>query len=91
MLCAAVPHLRAQAREDRIALGTRGEPRVDRGHLRRRGPRRLRVVEGGLVALTRVAAMELAKDGITANALAPFAATRVTERIVPKTDAETRY
>ena len=47
--------------------------------------------KAGLVALTRVAALDLARSGVTANALAPFAATRVTESIVPQTDAQAAY
>jgi len=47
--------------------------------------------KGGLVALTRVAALDLARAGITANAVAPFAATRVTDSIVPQTDAQIAY
>ena len=47
--------------------------------------------KGGLVSLTRVAALDLARAGITANAVAPFAATRVTDSIVPQTDAQTAY
>jgi len=47
--------------------------------------------KGGLLALTRVAALDLARSGVTANAVAPFAATRVTEAIVPQTDAQAAY
>jgi NAD(P)-dependent dehydrogenase (short-subunit alcohol dehydrogenase family) len=47
--------------------------------------------KGGLLALTRVTALDLARAGITANAVAPFAATRVTESIVPQTDAQAAY
>jgi NAD(P)-dependent dehydrogenase (short-subunit alcohol dehydrogenase family) len=47
--------------------------------------------KGGLVALTRVAALDLARSGVTANAVAPFAATRVTEAIVPQTEAQAAY
>ncbi|HEV2642468.1 MAG TPA: SDR family NAD(P)-dependent oxidoreductase [Candidatus Elarobacter sp.] len=47
--------------------------------------------KGGLVALTRVTALDLARAGITANAGAPFAATRVTDSIVPQTDAQAAY
>ena len=47
--------------------------------------------KGGLVALTRVAALDLARSNITANALAPFAATRVTESIVPQNEAQAAY
>jgi NAD(P)-dependent dehydrogenase (short-subunit alcohol dehydrogenase family) len=47
--------------------------------------------KAGLVALSRVAALDLARSGVTANALAPFAATRVTESIVPQNDAQAAY
>ena len=44
--------------------------------------------KAGLFGLTRVAAMELAPEQITVNAVAPFAATRVTDAIEPATDAQ---
>ncbi|MDB5093814.1 MAG: hypothetical protein JWO85_1915 [Candidatus Eremiobacteraeota bacterium] len=47
--------------------------------------------KAGLVALARVAALDLARSGVTANALAPFAATRVTDSIVPQNDAQAAY
>ncbi len=47
--------------------------------------------KAGLVGLTRVAAMDLARAGITANAVAPFAATRVTDIIQPANDAQAAY
>jgi NAD(P)-dependent dehydrogenase (short-subunit alcohol dehydrogenase family) len=47
--------------------------------------------KGGLTALTRIVAMDLARNGITANAIAPFAATRVTESIVPANDEQRTY
>jgi len=47
--------------------------------------------KGGLIALTRVAALDLARSGVTANAVAPFGATRVTESIVPANDAQAAY
>ncbi len=47
--------------------------------------------KAGLVGLTRVAAMDLARAAITANAVAPFAATRVTEIIQPANDAQAAY
>ena len=40
--------------------------------------------KAGLVALTRVTALDMARSGITANAIAPFAATRVTGSIKPR-------
>lgn len=47
--------------------------------------------KAGLFGLTRVAAMELAPEGITVNAVAPFAATRVTDAIEPDTAAERAF
>jgi len=38
-----------------------------------------------------VAAHDLARSGITANAIAPFGATRVTDSIVPANDAQAAY
>lgn len=40
--------------------------------------------KGGLIALSRIAALDLAQYGVTVNAIAPFAHTRVTE-IIPET------
>ena len=47
--------------------------------------------KAGLVGLTRVTAMDLARSGITCNAVAPFAATRVTRSIAPANDAQAAY
>lgn len=47
--------------------------------------------KAGLVGLTRVVAMDLSRNGITCNAVAPFAATRVTESIQPANDAQSQY
>jgi NAD(P)-dependent dehydrogenase (short-subunit alcohol dehydrogenase family) len=47
--------------------------------------------KGGLMALSRVAALDLARNGIASNAVAPFAATRVTDTIKPANDAQAQY
>ncbi|MBV8600820.1 MAG: SDR family NAD(P)-dependent oxidoreductase [Candidatus Eremiobacteraeota bacterium] len=47
--------------------------------------------KAGLVGLTRVAALDMARTGVAVNAVAPFAATRVTESIVPQNDAQAAY
>jgi NAD(P)-dependent dehydrogenase (short-subunit alcohol dehydrogenase family) len=47
--------------------------------------------KAGLVGLTRTTAMDLARSGIRCNAVAPFAATRVTESIQPANDAQAAY
>ena len=47
--------------------------------------------KAGLVGLTRVAALDLARAKVTCNGVAPFAATRVTESIKPANDAQAAY
>lgn len=47
--------------------------------------------KAGLVGLTRVVAMDMARSGVTCNAVAPFAATRVTETIQPANEAQAAY
>ena len=47
--------------------------------------------KAGLLGLTRVVAHDLARSGITCNAIAPFAATRVTETIQPANEAQAAY
>lgn len=47
--------------------------------------------KAGLVGLTRVAAMDLARAAITVNAVAPFARTRVTDIIQPANEAQKTY
>jgi len=47
--------------------------------------------KAALVGLTRVTAMDMARTRVHCNAVAPFAATRVTESIVPANDSQTQY
>jgi NAD(P)-dependent dehydrogenase (short-subunit alcohol dehydrogenase family) len=47
--------------------------------------------KAGLVGLTRVVAMDMARSKVNCNAVAPFAATRVTESIQPANDAQELY
>ena len=47
--------------------------------------------KAGLVGLTRVVAMDMSRAKVTCNAIAPFAATRVTESIQPANDAQASY
>ena len=47
--------------------------------------------KSGLIGLTRVAALDMQRLGITCNAIAPFASTRVTESINPQNEAQEKY
>lgn len=47
--------------------------------------------KAGLVGLTRVVALDMARSRVTCNAVAPFAATRVTEAIKPANPAQAAY
>ena len=47
--------------------------------------------KAGLIALTRVTALDLQRSNITCNAIAPFAATRVTESIKPQNEVQQTY
>jgi NAD(P)-dependent dehydrogenase (short-subunit alcohol dehydrogenase family) len=47
--------------------------------------------KAGLVGLTRVVALDMQRSKVTCNAIAPFAATRVTESIKPANPAQEAY
>src|SRR5262249_6789692 len=47
--------------------------------------------KAGLVGLTRVVALDMARSKVNCNAVAPFAATRVTESIQPANSAQATY
>jgi NAD(P)-dependent dehydrogenase (short-subunit alcohol dehydrogenase family) len=47
--------------------------------------------KAALVGLTRVVALDMARSQVTCNAVAPFAATRVTESIKPQNPAQAAY
>ena len=47
--------------------------------------------KAGLIALTRVTALDLNRSNITCNAIAPFAATRVTKSINPQNESQEIY
>lgn len=47
--------------------------------------------KAGLVGLTRVVAMDMARSKVTCNAIAPFAATRVTDTIQPANESQAAY
>ncbi|HYN27344.1 MAG TPA: SDR family NAD(P)-dependent oxidoreductase, partial [Burkholderiales bacterium] len=47
--------------------------------------------KAGMVGLTRVVAMDMARSKVACNAIAPFAATRVTATIQPANEAQAAY
>ena len=47
--------------------------------------------KSGLMGLTRTVALDMMRSGITANAIAPFAKSRVTETIIPANDEQKVY
>ena len=47
--------------------------------------------KSGLMGLTRAVALDMMRSGITANAIAPFAKSRVTETIIPANDEQKVY
>jgi NAD(P)-dependent dehydrogenase (short-subunit alcohol dehydrogenase family) len=47
--------------------------------------------KAGLVGLTRVVALDMMRNNVTCNAVAPFAATRVTDSIKPANEAQASY
>ncbi len=47
--------------------------------------------KGGLIALMRVTALEMARSAVTCNAVAPFAHTRITDIIQPANDEQAAY
>ncbi|MFQ5346594.1 MAG: SDR family NAD(P)-dependent oxidoreductase [Rhodothalassiaceae bacterium] len=87
---AAGPHLRAQAKAGRgggrILLLTSSA-----GFYGNVGVAPYAAAKAGLLGLMRVAAHDLARAGVTANAIMPFAATRVTESIPPVSDTLKSY
>jgi NAD(P)-dependent dehydrogenase (short-subunit alcohol dehydrogenase family) len=90
VLAAATPRLRDQVKGGR-APGRIVNITSTAGLYGNLGQSTYASAKAGLVGLTRVAAMDLARSGVTCNAIAPFAATRVTEAIQPANAAQAEY
>ncbi|HTQ06365.1 MAG TPA: SDR family NAD(P)-dependent oxidoreductase [Polyangiaceae bacterium] len=90
VLAAATPHLREQAKSGR-APGRIVNVTSSTGLYGNLGQSAYASAKAGLVGLTRVVAMDMARSGVTCNAIAPFAATRVTEAIQPANPAQAEY
>ncbi|HET9959436.1 MAG TPA: SDR family NAD(P)-dependent oxidoreductase [Polyangiaceae bacterium] len=90
VLAAATPHLREQAKSGR-APGRVVNITSSTGLYGNFGQSAYASAKAGLLGLTRVTAMDMARSGVTCNAVAPFGATRVTEAIQPANPAQAQY
>jgi len=90
VLAAAAPHLREQAKHGR-APGRIVNVTSSAGLYGNFGQAAYASAKAGLVGLTRVVAMDMARSSVTCNAVAPFAATRVTEMIQPANALQAQY
>jgi NAD(P)-dependent dehydrogenase (short-subunit alcohol dehydrogenase family) len=90
VLAAATPHLREQAKAGR-APGRIVNVTSSAGLYGNFGQSAYGSAKAGLVGLTRVVAMDMARSRVTCNAVAPFASTRVTEAIQPANASQARY
>ena len=90
MLAAATPLMRDQAKAGR-APGAIVNMVSSAGIYGNFGQAAYAAAKAGLIGLTRVVAHDLARAQIRCNAVAPFAATRVTESIQPANDVQATY
>ncbi len=95
ILAAATPVLRAQAKAERGGAPY-GWGRIvnivsTAGVYGNYGQAAYASAKAGMIGLMRVAALDMARAGVTANAVAPFAHSRVTEIIQPANDAQAQY
>jgi len=90
LLAAATPLMREQAKNGR-APGAIVNIVSTAGIYGNFGQAAYGAAKAGLIGLTRVVAHDLARSRIRCNAVAPFAATRVTESIKPANDAQAAY
>jgi NAD(P)-dependent dehydrogenase (short-subunit alcohol dehydrogenase family) len=90
LLAAATPAMREQAKAGR-APGAIVNVVSSAGIYGNFGQAAYASAKAGLIGLTRVVAHDLARSRIRCNAVAPFAATRVTQSIKPANEAQAAY
>jgi NAD(P)-dependent dehydrogenase (short-subunit alcohol dehydrogenase family) len=90
LLAAATPHMREQQKAGR-APGRIVNIVSSAGLFGNFGQSAYASAKAGLVGLTRVVAMDMARSKVACNAIAPFAATRVTDGIQPANEAQAAY
>ena len=96
LLAAATPLLREQGKSGRGGAGGYGWGRIvnivsTAGFYGNYGQAAYASAKAGLLGLTRVVALDMQRNAVTCNAVAPFAATRVTDSIKPANDAQASY
>ena len=98
VLRAATPAMRDQAKAGR-GTGKEGEYRWGRvvnivsstAFYGQFGQASYGSAKGGLISLSRIVALDMARSGVTSNVIAPFAATRMTELAKPVTPEQQAY
>ncbi len=90
LMAAATPAMRDQAKAGR-APGRLISIVSTAGLYGNYGQAAYGAAKAGLVGLTRIAALDMARSGVTANSVAPFAASRVTNIIKPANDEQAVY
>jgi NAD(P)-dependent dehydrogenase (short-subunit alcohol dehydrogenase family) len=90
LLAAVTPAMRDQARQGRPP-GRIVNIVSSAGLIGNLGQSAYAASKAGLFGLTRVVAMDMARSKVACNAIAPFAATRVTESIQPANEEQAQY
>src|SRR5215469_15359316 len=92
LIAAATPLMRDQAKAKRGGAWGRIVNLVSTaGFYGNYGQAAYAAAKAGLTGLTRVTALDMARSQVACNAVAPFAATRVTESIKPQNPAQHAY
>lgn len=95
LLAAATPVMREHARDGRgggkYSWGRIVNLVSTAGIVGNYGQAPYAAAKGGLISLMRIAALDMARTGVTSNAIAPFARSRVTDMIQPANEQQAAY